>query len=203
MRRLFRSSALFLGWAATLSRPLSISPRTADSGPFLRFPPRNRLQNPILPPTPKPLADSYAIYHIQKGGDLPAMRETAHLIRARTAGHASIHPPSRGGQVRPHNPGVAKPCGLGYDPVNAGELAVGKQTIKLAWRALCALAFMTCAAQAQVMEIRADGTSVTFSGPVVSTADGTMPLAPSAPMRMRAARQRRSQPFVRPPSATR
>jgi len=77
---------------------------------------------------------------------------------------------------------------VGYDPVNAGELAVGKQTIKLAWRALCALIFMTCAAQAQVMEIRADGTSVTYSGPVVSTAGGTMPLAPSAPMRMHAGR---------------
>lgn len=78
---------------------------------------------------------------------------------------------------------MAKPCGLGYDPVNAGELAVGKQTIKLAWRAFCALAFTACAAQAQVMEIRADGTSVTYFGPVVSTAAGIVPLAPSVPAR--------------------
>ena len=83
----------------------------------------------------------------------------------------------------PHNPGVAKPCGLGYDPVNAGELAVGKQTITLAWRALCALAFTACAAQAQVMEIRADGSSVTYAGPVVSTAEGTVPLVSSVPVR--------------------
>ena len=76
---------------------------------------------------------------------------------------------------------MAKPLGLGYDPVNAGELAVGKQTFTLAWRGLCALAFMTCAASAQVMEIRADGSSVTYAGPVVSTAQGTVPLAPAAP----------------------
>ena len=75
---------------------------------------------------------------------------------------------------------MAKPPKLGYDPVNAGELAVGKQTIVLSWGAFFALALMACAAQAQVMEIRADGTSVTYSGPVVSTVAGTTPLAPSA-----------------------
>jgi soluble lytic murein transglycosylase-like protein len=77
---------------------------------------------------------------------------------------------------------MAKSPGLGYDPVNAGELAVGKQTIKLAWRALGALTFMACATHAQVMEIRADGTSVTYAGPVVMTAEGERLLAPSIPL---------------------
>lgn len=52
---------------------------------------------------------------------------------------------------------------------------------------------MTGAVQAQVMEIRADGSTVTYNGPVVSTAEGTMPLVPpvvsravqTAPMRVR------------------
>jgi soluble lytic murein transglycosylase-like protein len=67
-------------------------------------------------------------------------------------------------------------------------LAVGKQTIKLAWRALCALSFTICAASAQVMEIRDDGTSVTYSGPVLLTAEGTRPLAPAVPARSHAPR---------------
>ncbi len=65
---------------------------------------------------------------------------------------------------------------------------MGKQTFTLAWRGLCALAFLTCAASAQVMEIRADGSSVTYAGPVVSTALGTVPLVPAAPARVRAGR---------------
>jgi hypothetical protein len=79
---------------------------------------------------------------------------------------------------------MAQPPRLDYDPVNAGELAVGKQTILLAWGAFCALASTVCAAQAQVMEIRADGTSVTYSGPVLSTVAGIVPLRPSFPARM-------------------
>ncbi|HEX4860271.1 MAG TPA: lytic transglycosylase domain-containing protein [Rhizomicrobium sp.] len=65
---------------------------------------------------------------------------------------------------------------------------MGKQTITLAWRALCALVFLTCAAKAQVTEIRADGSSVTYAGPVLSTIEGTRPLVPAAPVRIRADR---------------
>jgi soluble lytic murein transglycosylase-like protein len=70
-------------------------------------------------------------------------------------------------------------------------LAVGKQTILLAWGAFCALALMANAAQAQVMEIRADGTSVTYSGPVVSTDAGTLPLTPSVPARVHTSPEKR------------
>ena len=38
------------------------------------------------------------------------------------------------------------------------------------------------------MEIRADGSSITYAGPVVSTAQGTAPLVASAPARARADR---------------
>ena len=47
---------------------------------------------------------------------------------------------------------------------------------------------MICAASAQVMEIRDDGTSVTYSGPVLSTLEGTRPLAPASSARQRAPR---------------
>jgi soluble lytic murein transglycosylase-like protein len=60
-------------------------------------------------------------------------------------------------------------------------LAVGKQTIVLPWGAFCALALMASAAHAQVMEIRADGTSVTYAGPVISNPAGTMPLTRAIP----------------------
>lgn len=83
---------------------------------------------------------------------------------------------------------MAKPPELGYDPVNAGELAVGKQTIGLAWVSVFALVSMICAAQAQVMEVRADGTSVTYYGPVFSTADGTQPLTQSVAPRVHTSR---------------
>ncbi len=53
----------------------------------------------------------------------------------------------------------------------------------LAWGGFCALAFMACAARAQVMEIRADGSTVTYVGPVLLTSSGATQLGSSSLMR--------------------
>lgn len=83
---------------------------------------------------------------------------------------------------------MAKAGPLNYHRPGFGEPAVGKQKIELAWRVsaqilggLCAAMMLAGAAQAQVLEIQPDGTSVTYAGPVISTVEGIVPVA--APVR--------------------